>query len=709
MAAPPPASSSSSSSAAPAAAAATAPAKRPRPADAPSSSSSSKKKKKNKHEKMQQKKQKNNHEKMQQKKQKKQKKRPRKAGVGASAAPPDAIALSRLPCTDMYERSYMHRARVTHVVCSDATHFVCTASDDGVVKFWKKTPAGGLEFVKAYTAHVGAVADLALSRDGQQLCSAGAEDGMLKFYDVRNFDMTNMVDLGFTPSCCCWATRPGAVDPRVAVADLGSGAVHVWSTSGSSTSGADTLARSRTVHAGIHGSAHPVTCMAMHPASGAIVSADARGIVEYWLPTQGGAFPQSACKFTSKFTTDLFDLARKKIRPRSVAMAPNGNYFALSCADGKVRLYHFRTGKLRRVFDEVTEEDAAQAQAQADEDGASAAAQRRQAMEADLAHADGDFGNANALPRPCSCNVVFDETSKFLLFATARGVKVVDLASRKVVSLLGEFEDTERFVQLALYQGTPKVSSQRMAKQSVGKTIDRSEPTCDPTLFATSFGKAGRHRFFMFSRREPEEEGQRDVYNEKPVMAGGDGKGGVARSGGGGGGGGGGASGSGTGLGGGGLAQSITLHTSMGDLSLKLFPEHCPKTVENFQTHCKNGYYDGLTFHRIIKSFMIQGGCPLGDGTGGHSIWGGTFEDEFHPSLTHDRAGTLSMANAGPATNGSQFFLTANATPWLDNKHTVFGRVVAGMDVLRQMEQVPTGKHDRPLKVIRIVSTTVLG
>ena len=181
---------------------------------------------------------------------------------------------------------------------------------------------------------------------------------MLKFYDVLNFDMTNMIDLGFTPSCCCWATRPGAVDPRVAVADAATGALHVWSASGSSST-AEAQAQSRTVYTGIHGNAHPVTCMALHPTSGAIVSADARGIVEYWLPTQGGAFPKSATKFTSKFTTDLFKLARKKIRPRAVAMAPNGNYFALSCGDGKVRLYHFRTGKLRRVFEEVTEEQAA--------------------------------------------------------------------------------------------------------------------------------------------------------------------------------------------------------------------------------------------------------------------------------------------------------------------------------------------------------------
>ena len=112
-----------------------------------------------------------------------------------------------------------------------------------------------------------------------------------------------------------------------------------------------------------------------------------------------------------------------------------------------------------------------------------------------------------------------------------------------------------------------------------------------------------------------------------------------------------------------------------------------PKTVENFATHATNGYYDGVIFHRVIKGFMVQTGDPLGDGTGGTSIWGHEFEDEFHRSLRHDRPFTVSMANAGPNTNGSQFFITTAPTTWLDNKHTVFGRVVQGMDVVQGIEK----------------------
>jgi peptidylprolyl isomerase domain and WD repeat-containing protein 1 len=124
-------------------------------------------------------------------------------------------------------------------------------------------------------------------------------------------------------------------------------------------------------------------------------------------------------------------------------------------------------------------------------------------------------------------------------------------------------------------------------------------------------------------------------------------------------------------------------------------------------THCRNGYYDGIVFHRVIKDFMIQTGDPRGDGTGGESIWGGEFEDEIHRDLRHDRAFTVSMANAGPNTNGSQFFITTQPTPWLDNKHTVFGRVVNGMDTVRRIETVKVNKADKPLEDIRIVSTDV--
>ena len=135
-----------------------------------------------------------------------------------------------------------------------------------------------------------------------------------------------------------------------------------------------------------------------------------------------------------------------------------------------------------------------------------------------------------------------------------------------------------------------------------------------------------------------------------------------------------------------------TLHTTHGDVDVELFDDDAPKTVENFVTLAKDGYYDGLTFHRVIPDFMIQGGCPRGDGTGGP---GYEFEDEpnDHP-VAH---GALAMANRGPNTNGSQFFIvTAEAAPWLDGKHTVFGRVTEGMDVVEGISELPRDAHDRP-------------
>ncbi|KAL9951876.1 hypothetical protein ACROYT_G044615 [Oculina patagonica] len=156
------------------------------------------------------------------------------------------------------------------------------------------------------------------------------------------------------------------------------------------------------------------------------------------------------------------------------------------------------------------------------------------------------------------------------------------------------------------------------------------------------------------------------------------------------------------------LPNEATLHTTMGDITFKLFSKECPKTVENFATHSENGYYNTNIFHRVIHQFMIQTGDPEGDGTGGESIWGGEFEDEFHRNLRHDRPYTVSMANAGPNTNGSQFFITVVPTPWLDNKHTVFGRVSKGMDVADAISKVKTNpKDDKPYEEIKIINVSL--
>ncbi len=127
-----------------------------------------------------------------------------------------------------------------------------------------------------------------------------------------------------------------------------------------------------------------------------------------------------------------------------------------------------------------------------------------------------------------------------------------------------------------------------------------------------------------------------------------------------------------------------TIETDKGTIKLELFDAKTPKTVANFEKLTTEGFYNGLKFHRVIPDFMVQGGCPSGTGTGGP---GYKFADEFDPSLTHDGPGILSMANAGPNTNGSQFFITHVATPWLDGKHTVFGRVIEGQDVVDSIAQ----------------------
>lgn len=178
----------------------------------------------------------------------------------------------------------------------------------------------------------------------------------------------------------------------------------------------------------------------------------------------------------------------------------------------------------------------------------------------------------------------------------------------------------------------------------------------------------------------------------------------------------------------------VEMQTSKGNIKIKLFPDQAPKAVENFIKHSEDGYYDGLIFHRVIQDFMIQGGDPEGTGMGGESIYGEAFEDEFSNELFHIR-GALSMANAGPNTNGSQFFIVQNTTldpslkeqmekagypeeiikayekggtHWLDNKHTVFGQVVEGMDVVDSIAAVETAEQDKPAEDVVIEKIEVL-
>jgi peptidylprolyl isomerase domain and WD repeat-containing protein 1 len=261
--------------------------------------------------------------------------------------------------------------------------------------------------------------------------------------------------------------------------------------------------------------------------------------------------------------------------------------------------------------------------------------------------------------------------------------------------LLGK-DETMRFLNVSLFQG---VAKKRVARSIALAASDnpllaaqKDEP--DPTLFCTAFKRA---RFYMFTRQEPDSDAKsksmtdRDIFNEKPtreeqtiaaVQSSS-----VKRS---------------------NVSSTAVLHTTMGDIHLRLFPEHVHKTVENFVGLARKGYYDNVIFHRVIKKFMLQTGDPLGDGTGGESLWGHEFEDEFTSQLRHDRPYCLSMANAGPNTNGSQFFITTAPTSWLDDKHTIFGRATGGFDVIHSIENTRIDRNtDKPEQDIKILNVTI--
>ncbi|CAN6440365.1 unnamed protein product [Victoria cruziana] len=154
-------------------------------------------------------------------------------------------------------------------------------------------------------------------------------------------------------------------------------------------------------------------------------------------------------------------------------------------------------------------------------------------------------------------------------------------------------------------------------------------------------------------------------------------------------------------------APQVVLDTSMGPITVEMYHKHAPKTCRNFMELSRRGYYNNVKFHRIIKNFVVQGGDPTGTGRGGESIYGSKFEDEIRSELKHTGAGILSMANAGPNTNGSQFFITLAPLPWLDGRHAIFGRVCKGMEIIKRLGSVQTDKNDRPVHDVKILRTTV--
>ncbi|KAF2075949.1 hypothetical protein CYY_002752 [Polysphondylium violaceum] len=584
--------------------------------------------------------------------------------------PFEQLYLDSLPNSFMYEKSLMHRDICTFVAVSK-TEFIVTADILGYVKFWKKLPIG-IEFVKTFRSHNGPITCISISFDGLWLCTVGF-DKNVRIYDVCNFDLINSFKIPYLPLTCQWIYGPNSSKTLLAISSRESSDINIYDSTSESNS-------EKSLHClKVH--RKPVHLIKFNPTYHTIISADIGGGLEYWDHEEPFNEPNHL-EFTMKLDTDLYDFMKNKTVPTSLEVSPNGKFLSSMGRDKKLRVFNYLNGKLHKMYDESY---AMLTQIQKSEDPNywidSGDFGKRMAVEKDI---DGMFDNflenITTKQAPPPTNILFDESNNFLIYPTLIGIKIVNMITNKVSRVIGKIENSTRFLGLALYQGRNE------GDVSLGTKKRDSEP--DPTIFALAFKK---QRFYLFSKREPEDtdnpELGRDIFNEKVLKeeslfqqsaA-------AARQ----------------------IPRNAVIHTTLGDIHIMLYPDEAPKTVENFTTHAKNSYYDGVIFHRVIKGFMIQTGDPLGDGTGGTSIWDKDFEDEFNRNLRHDRPFTVSMANAGPNTNGSQFFITTVPVTRLDNKHTVFGRVYKGTDVVSAIEKAKTNSTDKPLDDISIVSITV--
>ncbi|KAG5440266.1 hypothetical protein PCANB_001836 [Pneumocystis canis] len=575
--------------------------------------------------------------------------------------------LSVLPENEKYSKSFMHRDNIFSVCVSSKYDFIITTSIDGYLKFWKKRTSG-IEFVKQYRAHLGSVISTSVSSDGS-LFSSASSDKSLKIFDVVSFDMINEFNLEYIPLTLCWVYSKIHAIAFLAVSDASSSTINIYDGKGDS----ECLYVINNLHT------RPVSIISFNPIYNCAVSVDESGTIEYWEPDSQHQKPKNVFKFKSE--THLYEFKKSGSIPVSVTISPDGQKFStVSFPDQQIRIFNFKTGKMIRRYDESLN-----------------IFNKMQQFSKNIHKLDDmEFGRRIAVERELmndkfyrsTLNTVFDESSNFIIYSTLLGIKFVNIYTNCCVRLIGK-DESLRFTNLSLYQGMPrKTKRTTLAMIASENPLVAESKNIDPILFCSAYKKP---RFFMFTRySENDSMSDRDVLNEKPIR---DNSVNIETS----------------------LmtstGTSAVIHTTLGDICIRLFPEVAPKAVENFVTHSKNGYYDNTIFHRIIKKFMIQCGDPLGDGTGGESIWGTEFEDEISSELKHDHPYTVSMANAGPNTNGSQFFITTERTPWLDSKHTIFGRAYSGLDVVHAIESIKVDRHNRPTPIDiapRILNITVL-
>ncbi|KAE9415276.1 hypothetical protein Angca_008434, partial [Angiostrongylus cantonensis] len=591
----------------------------------------------------------------------------------------ESTYLRSIPSATQYEKSFMHRDVITHVIATE-TDFIITASADGHLKFWKKKYAEGVEFVKHFRCHLASFSHLCTNFNGTLLATVCQQDRNAKIFDVENFDMINILKFDFTPKKACWVHQGADAVNYLAVCDGDSGKIFI----------VDGKGNGNVLHTLDNLHHAPVLQIEYNHVTDIVISVDDTGMIEYWTGAKKGyKFPDNV-KWRYKTDTDLYEFVKMKTVPVSLAINPKGTMFATYGEDRRIRIFSLASGKQLNTIDETLNKYQTEAKDNRSYGLQNMEWNRRVALEKEM---DKDRANSFKNVRLC-----WDYSGYFLLYPSPIGVKVYNVYTGQTVREIGK-EETMRFLAVSLCRSVPDIRARLQGAAATIATEAADNPNLvrtaepDPIMVCCAHRK---NRFYLFTNTEPysvdesdESATSRDIFNERPrkedQITAVEQEGDVAHS-----------------------TEDAVLHTTMGDIRIRLFPNECPRTVENFSTHARRGYYNGLTFHRVIKSFMIQTGDPTGKGTGGQSIWGADFEDEFHPRLRHDKPFKVSMANAGPNSNGSQFFITVCPAEWLDGKNTIFGEVTEGMNVVQKINQVPTfEKSGRPRSEITIMSITL--
>ena len=596
------------------------------------------------------------------------------------------VSLNYLPMTNNYSISYLQSDIIDNIYCTNKTDFIFTTSYDGVIQFWKKIPKG-IEFVKKFNAHQFRISGTSINREGNLICTCSHKDLFIKIFDIINFYLLDYIPLKYYPFLCEFIIAdPKTINHIIAISEKDKGIIHIL----------DINKKKEISIVSIHKDSI-ITNIKFNYKYNICLSTSNTGLIEYWSKTASNNnvinnnnfifgkdndneiiddiikfdFPKNSIKFKFKSQTDLFKLydKTKKNPILNLTLSPKNNYFGITDKSRNIYIFNFLTGKI------IYKIENNQYNSQLNEN------QKIEIIEKEI---DKNIETQN---QP---NIQFDESENYIYYPTYEGIKLVNIKNKNFIKIIGKKEKL-RYIFICLFQGESLRNKSGIIteKKMLNDENINSDKIIDPLLLCTAYKS---NRFYIFSKDEPDNKIKRDMMNEeieeiknksninnknsknKEIID---------------------------------LPEKAVIDTTKGEIFIKLFINECPKATKNFITLGKRGYYDGLIFHRVIKNFMIQTGDPRGNGTGGESIYGKPFKDEFNENLKHE-AFTVSMANSGPDTNGSQFFITTVPCHWLDNKHTVFGRVYDGTDVVKVIEDTKVDKHNKPYEDIKIVTIRFL-